>query len=191
MTSPPLDYAKLREIAEKATTGPWFQSGMPWYSSRSAILAGSPDPHVGRIIADTETWEGEWDELIENGVQLATADDDARHIATFDPPTVLALLAENERMAEALRDAEETLALVEQPRSEDSYYGDEVEALGRRIGFGALMTSAQASWRKHTIVPGGEFVAGPCFATVIATLKTIRQALPPTPSDHVESGGEM
>ena len=81
----------------------------------------------------------------------------------------------------ALEEAEGVLALVEQPRWEDPLYGDEVRALGDRIGFGALMSSAQASWarraREQGYPAGGEFVAGPCFATVQHTLKLIRQAL--------------
>ena len=173
----PEDLVKLREIAEKATPGPWYQSGLPWFTSGSAILAGSPDPHAGGMVADTEAWDGERDELIENGAALATAEDDARFIAAFNPQVCLSLLADRARMEKALREAEEVLALVEHPRMVDPDYGDEVEALGLRIGFGALMSSAQASWRKRSIIPGGEFVAGPCFATVVATLKTIRQAL--------------
>ena len=80
-------------------------------------------------------------------------------------------------LREALEDAEETLRLVEHPAIRDPQYGDEVEALGRRIGFGALMSSASASWRDVHGVKGGEFVAGPCYGTVVATLAKIRAAL--------------
>ena len=89
----------------------------------------------------------------------------------------LSLLADRARMEKALREAEEVLAMAALMPMVDPVHGDEVEALGLRIGFGALMSSAQASWRQQADVKGGEFVAGPCFATVIETLKTIRQAL--------------
>jgi hypothetical protein len=84
-------------------------------------------------------------------------------------------------LAEALIEAEETFRLVERPAFEDRRHGLRVRALGEQIGFGALMASASASWRKALeekgIKPGGEFVAGPCHATVIGTLNKIRTAL--------------
>lgn len=88
--------------------------------------------------------------------------------------------AELELARNALEDAEDTLRLVERPAFRDPRYGDEVEALGLRIGFGALMASASASWREHLAADGdpvgGEFVAGPCHGTVVATLAKIRAA---------------
>lgn len=88
--------------------------------------------------------------------------------------------AELELARNALEDAEDTLHLVELPAFRDPRYGDEVEALGLRIGFGALMASASASWREHLAADGdpvgGEFVAGPCHGTVVATLAKIRAA---------------
>ena len=108
----------------------------------------------------------------------------AMHVPTgFSDPMLEAadaldsLLADRARMEKALREAEEVLAVAALMPMVDPVHGDEVEALGIRIGFGALMSSAQASWRKRADIKGGEFVAGPCFATVVATLKTIRQAL--------------
>jgi len=81
---------------------------------------------------------------------------------------------------EALEDAEDTLRLVERPAFRDPRHGDEVEALGLRIGFGALMASASASWRERLAADGdpvgGEFVAGPCHNTVVSTLAKIRRA---------------
>ena len=153
------DFVKLREIAEKATPGPWSNDRADDPSASFEVF-GHDGSDYENFVADCRTGRA-----------------DAEFIATFDPPTVLSLLADRARMEKALREAEEVLALVEQPRMVDPDYGDEVEALGRRIGFGALMSSAQASWRKHSAIPGGEHVAGPCFATVTATLKTIRQAL--------------
>lgn len=81
------------------------------------------------------------------------------------------------RMREALEEAEEVFALVEQPSFPDPVHSAAIEALGSRIGYGALMTGASALWRNATIARGGEFVAGPCHTTVIRTLEKIRAAL--------------
>lgn len=82
---------------------------------------------------------------------------------------------------EALQECIDVLALVEHPRIVDPFYGEEVRCLGERIGYGALMSSASASWRNFLAANnyplGGEFVAGPCHATVISTLKKARAAL--------------
>lgn len=95
------------------------------------------------------------------------------------------LAAENARLREALKECVEVLALVEHPRHKDPTYGDEVEALGRRIGFGALMSSAQASWRTYLAERGGpvggEHVAGPAQATITRALSIARQALEQQP----------
>ena len=82
-----------------------------------------------------------------------------------------------EALERALREAENTLALVEHLPIADPDSVERVAALGREIGFGNLMATASAEWRKHGIVPGGEFVAGPCHVTVVKTLREIRQAL--------------
>lgn len=86
-----------------------------------------------------------------------------------------------ERMREALVEAEETLRLVEHPAFPDPVHHERVKSLGCEIGFGALMSTAAAAWREvlkeKGWPPGGEFVAGPCLATVQATLQTIRAAL--------------
>lgn len=88
-------------------------------------------------------------------------------------------------MRDALTECEEVLGLVEYPKIVDPLYGDEVEALGHRIGFGALMGSASASWRaalaEMGCPVGGEFVAGPCQKTVERTLVIIRTALNTSP----------
>jgi hypothetical protein len=82
---------------------------------------------------------------------------------------------------EALQECVDTLALVERPAFKDPLYGAEVEALGNRIGFGALMASASASWRealtKRGDFVGAEYVAGPCHATVVAALTKARAML--------------
>lgn len=93
---------------------------------------------------------------------------------------IVALEEVNAGLLEALKKAESVLALVEQPRGKDRDHGPEVTEIGRRIGFGALMSSAQASWREYATeigLAGSEFVAGPCYSTVLSTLNMIRAAL--------------
>ncbi len=93
---------------------------------------------------------------------------------------VTRLRAVNAELVEALTEAESVFALAEQPRGKDRDHGPEVTEIGRRIGFGALMTSAQASWREYATErghAGSEFVAGPCYSTVLSTLNMIRAAL--------------
>lgn len=93
--------------------------------------------------------------------------------------------AERDRLREALEETEETLRLVEHPAFKDPVHGDEVEALGNRIGYGALMSSASASWRERLArnggLVGGEFVAGPCHVSVVRTLAIVRAALQKEP----------
>lgn len=88
---------------------------------------------------------------------------------------------------EALSEAEETLRLVERPAFPDPVHHERVKALGREIGFGAMMSTASAGWREiiaeKNYPLGGEFVAGPCYGTVIAALKKIRAALTPLPKE--------
>ena len=54
--------------------------------------------------------------------------------------------------------------------AEDPDYGAEVKALGDRIGYGAMMASAQASWRavlKRDGLQGGEHTHGACYSVLM------------------------
>jgi hypothetical protein len=139
--------------------------GVPVCSEAAAALA-SKDKALSEMRAELE----QANKAIE-ALNICIKQDDEREAV---------LRAELERARKALEDAEDTLHLVEQPAFRDPHYGDEVEALGRRIGFGALMSSASASWREYLATSGspvgGEFVAGPCHGTIIATLANIRAA---------------
>jgi hypothetical protein len=91
------------------------------------------------------------------------------------------MIEHGDELLSVLREVEETLRLVEHPECIDPVHGPKVEALGRHIGFGALMTSASASWRKvlkekgHPL--GGEFVAGPCYGSIVPLLAKVRAAI--------------
>ena len=106
----------LRELlakAEKATPGPWYTCGLPWFQTGSGVLAGSPDPHVGFLIADTEMWDGEREEYLANQPaveDLADPDDDAAYIAAANPATITALITETLSLRARLAQAEEALA---------------------------------------------------------------------------------
>lgn len=89
--------------------------------------------------------------------------------------------AKLEAAENALNEAEDTLRLVERPAFPDPDYHEHVKKLGMAIGFGALMTTASAGWREFLLAKGmpsgSEFVAGPCHATVVSTLKKVRAVL--------------
>lgn len=81
-----LDLTKLREIAEAATPGPW--------EAELATKRKCYAPHCGF---------DHWYNLVHiEGVTLlkdtVLAAEDAIHIAAFDPPTVIALIDEIERL---------------------------------------------------------------------------------------------
>lgn len=56
----------------------------------------------------------------------------------------------------------EMRAMIEAQRPRLDAEEREVEALGRRIGFGRLMQAAEAVWRRVGVVPGSEHTVGPC-----------------------------
>lgn len=114
------------------------------------------------------------------------------HVARL-ASSLAAVERQRDELVGTLREAEEVLALMERPSQEDPAYGDEVRALGDRIGFGALMASASASWRRR--LPeglGGEHVSGPCRGTVDLILAKVRarlQAATAQPQAEPAEGG--
>ena len=103
------------------------------------------------------------------------------------PTQSAAQTGEVERLKAALEECVSVLALAEHGKCEDPDHQEVVTALGQSIGFGALMSAAQYGWRETLRAKGyplgGEFIAGPCYATVITALKQARQALSrPEPS---------
>ena len=100
------------------------------------------------------------------------------------------LEAENERLREALEECVQTLAMAEHPARVDPQHGAEVAALGDRIGFGALMYSASASWRaalEKDGLAGMEFVSSPCRISVVSALKKARTTLAAQPRVMIET----
>ena len=104
-----------------------------------------------------------------------------------------ALEAQDRRIRElegALGKAKCSLELAGSVPAINPHFADEVAALGRRIGYGALMSAASALWRDELDdLAGGEFVCGPCRATVESNLRLIRTTLSnqgdeKSPSEH-------
>jgi hypothetical protein len=93
-----------KKLAEKATPGPWYITGDPWFRDCSGVLAGNPDPHVAPMIADCEQLAGEREEWRNDhpGIACGDADDDAAFIAA-SRTAVPSLVSEVERLREALR----------------------------------------------------------------------------------------
>lgn len=92
----PEDLVKLREIAEKAPG----QDGWGLFA-KGATLSISRNGAAPSQSIDMVHWSGF------DGSSLRVKADRkalAKHIATFDPPTVLSLLADRARMEKALRD---------------------------------------------------------------------------------------
>lgn len=88
------DLTKLRKIAEAATPGPWAtetESGVPANTSSGYAVYGEENQERDDLPGIT----GYHDE--------STSAENARHIAAFDPPTVLALLAELDQARTTIR----------------------------------------------------------------------------------------
>lgn len=89
---------ELRRIAEAATPGPWTS---PWEQKDGldpeeyGFYGASGDKIVGLL------WYDGW--------HLECSEENARHIATFDPPTVLAMLDEIERLRREISVQQTTL----------------------------------------------------------------------------------
>ena len=70
----------------------------------------------------------------------------------------------------------EVLDLMRPASFPDPQHHQRVKALGREIGFGALMSTASAGWAEIAAgnnVPGSEFVIGPCRGTMVRLLNKI------------------
>ncbi len=81
----------------------------------------------------------------------------------------------------ALQELVNVFAVAEILPLMDTQHRAEISELGKRVGYGAMMTTAQALWREQLYAEGypvgGEFVSAPCYATAVAALKKARDAL--------------
>jgi len=149
---------------------------MAFNKIKRAMLSASPYPTAWdevRKAYDALEEELKW--LRDNSVLIAVFNSAADRAEAAE-----ARIAELEkRLADAERVIGDFMDITEPasiPAFKDPQYADEVERLGERIGFGALIASASASWREvakrdgHPV--GGEFVVGPCMAV----LQSVRRA---------------
>lgn len=89
-------------------------------------------------------------------------------------------MTREQRLEAALREFMDITEPAARLGSPDPDYGPEVKALGDRIGYGAMMASAQASWRemlKPHGQEGGEHTRGPCYAVLLAAREQAKRAL--------------
>ncbi len=97
------------------------------------------------------------------------------------------------KLRDALGECISTLELSENIPAVDPIYGTRVEELGHEIGFGALMSSASASWHAGMGGLGGQFTVGACHMTVVETLRRARSAFdatkPAKPDPSVAEAG--
>lgn len=93
----------------------------------------------------------------------------------------------------ALNDCIELLSSMAEPARPDPRFHDVIHALGMRIGFGVLMHGASFAWREHLRISGfpvgGEFVVGPCRASIETVLK-LAQAEAANGSEKIDFAGE-
>lgn len=139
-----------------------------------------------------KTWS-EWEECEKLTAEFIAKtgswdDHDAQSRALYTAPP-----SQSAQMRKALEECISVLELVEQPAIRDTDHTEEVHALGERMGYGALMSAASAEWRASLeddgLPTGGELVAGPCYATVLATLKKAREALSRADEGKESEGG--
>lgn len=90
-----------RALNDLSKVQQWYVVGAPW-GRGDFILAGSPDPHRGRYVADTESIDGDGVDVLEN----------AAYIAAANPMTVRKLLAELDAARAAVSQRDELLEFV-------------------------------------------------------------------------------
>lgn len=89
-------------------------------------------------------------------------------------------MTREQKLEAALREFLEITEPASRLRLPDPDYGDEVKALGDRIGYGAMMASAQASWRQANAAfghEGAEHTHGPAYAVLMSARKMAEDAL--------------
>ena len=87
----------------------------------------------------------------------------------------------------------DVLDLMRHKAFSDPAHHERVKSLGEQIGFGALMSTAEAGWREVLEskygYTGGEFVQGPCRSTIdrlIAMVDAVNSVIPVTISPEAE-----
>lgn len=171
-----LSAVSIENLDRDALNNRWRHLAKAALSAAEPLLARQDGPEAEELLHELNNLP-----IVHKGVQfdgwlLSEPTLKAILAALSTLPTEPASVRE-ERLREALEEAEIVLALVEEPALADPYALIEVRELGDRIGYGNLMNTASEIWRSKLDPSGGEFVAGPCRATVNRCLKMIRAAL--------------
>lgn len=151
-----LDLDRMKEVAKAATPGPWNRDGH----------------HMSRVLrctAERETTEAK--HLCGDFIEVADAGEnwmvDAPFIATFDPPTVLALIDRLE-VAEAQRDlwedernkwAGEAIARMDDARTLRAGIAEAVEALKAALAVIDVDSDEENEWASEVYEQGRAIVA--------------------------------
>lgn len=174
-----------RALNDLSKVQQWYVVGAPW-GRGDFILAGSPDPHRGRYVADTESIDGDGVDVLEN----------AAYIAAANPMTVRKLLAE----LDAARAAAEKLRadqMTEQHRMADSQpasvldmavmqLAESVGLIGPASRVGDLHAAIQ---RFHDLIcVNATIKAAVMAADVISGAATPARDYPPLPMQFACSG---
>ncbi len=89
-------------------------------------------------------------------------------------------MTREQKLEAALREFLDITEPASRPPAKDPLYHREVKELGDRIGYGAMMASAQASWRevlKRDGLEGGEHTHGACYAVLMRAREMALDAL--------------
>src|SRR5690606_22319081 len=157
---------ELRRIAEAATPGPWRVN--KYGPTRRIMSIGAGKYGTDPVIANVETFwsKREQEKYGDHGAN-------AVHIATFDPPTVLALLDEIERLR---REREAALDILSRKDIGD---GAKVEGVRLILKGGDRGRPTRESERARLVAEVGECCRGadPLCATGCLVEAALRQRL--------------
>lgn len=92
-----------KDIAEKATKGPWFHVGQPW-SDGGVVNAGTEDPHKGIAVCDCQSYSEDQPQD-QDGLEDADFIADSRTAVPTLADAVVRLCQENEKMRAMLERA--------------------------------------------------------------------------------------
>lgn len=127
---------RLREVAEAATEGPWAVDGPWWHNDDAAghdMTEMVTTNSIARIPVAVTVCRGERRDGRDRNL-------DMRHIATFDPPTVLELLDRLERAEAAVERVRNSVGAVMAVRASGRY--DDPTTLGWLDAFVGDITDA-------------------------------------------------
>lgn len=152
----------LRAASEAAALGTAYTCGPPWFTWNYGVLVGSPDPHAGTLIADTDTTAFE-------GLDRDDIDRDAN--ATF--------IAEAWNFARLILSRSDLIAALRAPSPEPGDAG--AEAMRERC--------AAVAWGHAECMEGNPPTSGERIAREIAAAIRALPLATPAPDQIQGDGG--